>query len=543
MRPRSLLRWLPGSIVAVALGAACQLTPPPIEPLAPPSAAVLERFQFSDPDPSPPLAPIHVLGQSSQADSEGVDAPLATIEVEDVLRSVELHFPLILAALEEVSMAEGRLLQARGGFDTRLGASASSDLEGYYESDRLDFSLEQPLEFGGLNLTSGYRLGRGDFAVYDGKAQTDDEGEWRVGLMAPLLQGRTIDPRRLELWRARLAREQAEPVVVEKRLDATRKAADAYWKWVAWGRRREIAVRLLALAEDRMAQIELAVNEGLIAAINLTENQRLIVDRRANLVRAERGLQQSAIALSLFWRDERGQPAVPADDALPYEFPTPRDVAQVIQPDDAELALARRPELRAIELELSRLQLEEQLASNDMLPRLDLGVVGSRDLGDASSAADDKGPFELTAQLRFQLPLQRRAPRGKVRETQAKISKLTREAQFLGETVRAQVQDIASALTQSWLRIGQARENVRLANQLAEAERLQLQVGESDLLRVNLREQQAALAAASLVDVLEEHFRSLTDYRAALGLAYDEVVAGGSLGGRRPEQLAPGRQP
>ena len=45
-------------------------------------------------------------------------------------------------------------------------------------------------------------------------------------------------------------------------------------------RRRELALRLLALAEDRMEQIQLAVDEGLLAKINVTENERLIVDRR-----------------------------------------------------------------------------------------------------------------------------------------------------------------------------------------------------------------------------------------------------------------------
>jgi hypothetical protein len=51
---------------------------------------------------------------------------------------------------------------------------------------------------------------------------------------------------------------------------------------------------------------------------------------------------------------------------------------------------------------------------------------------------------------------------------------------------------------------------------------------------VNLREQQAAVAALSLVEVLEEHFRSLAEYRAVVGLPYDEVVAGGAIGSGAP---------
>jgi hypothetical protein len=70
-----------------------------------------------------------------------------------------------------------------------------------------------------------------------------------------------------------------------------------------------------------------------------------------------------------------------------------------------------------------------------------------------------------------------------------------------------------------------------LAERLEQAERLQLEAGESDLFRVNLREQQSALAAAGLVDVLAEHFKALADYRAVLGIPYDEVRAGEGVGG------------
>ena len=49
-------------------------------------------------------------------------------------------------------------------------------------------------------------------------------------------------------------------------------------------------------------------------------------------------------------------------------------------------------------------------------------------------------------------------------------------------------------------------------------ERIQLAEGNSDLLRVNIREQQTAQAASFLVDVMTEYFEARNDYRAAVGL-------------------------
>ncbi len=65
-------------------------------------------------------------------------------------------------------------------------------------------------------------------------------------------------------------------------------------------------------------------------------------------------------------------------------------------------------------------------------------------------------------------------------------------------------------------RYEQASRSVVLAGELEEAERLQLEEGNSDLLRLDLREQQTAGAAAFLVDVITEYFVARSKHRAAI---------------------------
>lgn len=493
------------------------------------SDGLTERFRLTDTPAEPAedaldLQPIHVLGAVPAEEVQSEDAPSASIELHDVLISVERHFPLLLAAREELLVADARLLSAEGGFDTQLRGTALSELDGFYQSDRVDFGVTQPLVPGGAELSAGYRLGRGDFAVYDGKEKTDSGGEYRLGLLLPLLQNRAIDQRRVSVWKARLARDRAEPELVQAEIAITRDAAFAFWRWVAAGRRREIAQGLLDLAQDRMAQINLQVDEGKLAEIDRTENQRLIVDRQATLVRAERSLQQAAIALSLYWRDSKGQPAVPPDEALPYEFPVPLDIDGVALPGDEALAYARRPELAALAIEQEELRLEQDLAQNSMLPRLDLELRASQDVGGTVNDPDDKGPFEFGLYLDFDVPVQRSRARGQVRLLQSRLIQLEQEVQFARDRIGAQVRDSRSALVQSWGRIAQARENVALAVELADAENFKFREGGSDLLRVNLREQQAAVAAAELVAALEGYFAALTAYRAAIGVPYLEEL-------------------
>ncbi|MFT7670520.1 MAG: outer membrane protein TolC [Planctomycetota bacterium] len=490
---------------------------------------ILNRLHI-DSDPAREPAPA-VLGVEPRA----VAGIAGTLHFEDLVTSVEAHFPLILAARTEIEIARARMLGAKGAFDTRLSASGLTDFEGYYENDRVDVSFEQPLRFSGAKLVGGYRLGAGDFADYDGKAKTNEDGELRFGVKLPLLQGRAIDSRRVAEWRAEIELEQAQPEILAKRLETTLKAALTYWSWVASGRRLEISRQLLGLAEDRQAQVALGVEEGQLAPIAIKENQRLIVDRRSKLIADERMLQKAAIELSLFLRDGDGQPIVPADSMLPIDFPEARPPKEVLVPGDIGQALSRRPELRAAELELSKLAMDLSLARNTNLPTVELGVFAAQDLGSAVNTPDDKEEFELTAGLRVGVPLQRSSSRGKAREIQGKMKQQERKLQFARDVVSADVQDAASALRQTWERLEQALENVRLAGDLAEAERIQVRAGESDLFRLNLREKQAALAGVTHVSVLQEHFSSIARYRAVLGVAYD---------GMRPFSVmdAPGAQ-
>lgn len=522
--------------------AGCLARPPELERRPPRvTAEVLERFRLgADALPDEP-AGLAILGRLPEVRPQAVGpngggaeaddgASPVRISIEDVIRSVEAHFPLILAALEEIEIAAGQVQSAEGAFDTKLSSKQKYALEDYYENERIDVGFEQPTTLYGATFLGGYRVGRGDFAVYDEAAETNESGEVRLGVLVPLLQGGRIDPARVSLWQARIALESAEPKVLEKRLGATRKAVGTYWRWVAEGAKLRIAERLLRLAEDRAEQIQTAVDEGQLARINVTDNRRLIVERSANLARAERGFQQAAIALSLFLRDADGRPLVPDRAAAPEAFPEPRDPAEIVLSEDVAIALARRPELRAIELERASLELGRELAQNQRLANLDVGVTASQDLGPAAGSPDTEGPFELEARVRFELPLQRRTARGKERELTARLAQLEYELRYAQDLVRTEVQDAVSALVQSWVRVNQASENADLAGQLEEAERLQLQLGESDLFRVNVREQQTAFAASSLVETLAEYFRALAEYRAVLGLPYDEVVAGARIG-------------
>ncbi len=460
------------------------------------------------PDPTPEAAP----GTAPT----GGDGPL---DLGTVRSSVLRSYPLLVAAVAERVVAEGKLESARGGFDLRLGAEGKLKPQAFYENYNGDVTVEQPTRFWGTTLFSGYRIGRGDYPVYDGDLETYEGGEYRFGVKVPLLRGGAVDSRRTKLAQAELDRQIVEPSVGRQVLDLLRQAERSYWNWVAAGQKRAIAVNLLKTAERRNAGIARRVEKGAAPRIDLTDNERLIVDRRGKLIGAERSLQASGIDLSLYLRDEGGTPRIPSAEVLPAGFPEPTLPDPTRLDQDVSRALARHPELKRLDLQAERVQTELRLARNELFPGLDVSVAGSQDVGEPTDKRD-KGPFEVEAKVLFELPLQRREAHGRVQSLQAQLGQIESQRRFARDSIIARIQDGMSALQAGFDQLAQARENSALARELERGERRKFTLGTSNLINVNIRELQSAEAAALEVEAGAEYFKAEADYRAAVA---DEV--------------------
>ena len=437
--------------------------------------------------------------------------------LDDVLNAVELHFPLLVAAEQEIAAAEAAILAASGNFDTTVSASARAEPSGFHEKEQFDLLVEQPTAVWGTSFFAGYRAGLGDFADYERDGKTNRAGELRVGMKAPLLQNRDIDRARFETWKAELERAGAEPKVQEARVEFAMKASHANWKWVSAGQKARLSQQLLRFAEDRQAALREGVVDGLFAEIILVENEQLVMSRRAALVAAERAFERAALGLSLYLRDEVGRPLRTTLSEVPQAFPAAPTIDVAID-RLVGFGLNSRPDARGLEIDILQEELRLELRENALLPRLDASVYASQDMGSAVSSPDDKGPFELGVGLTFELPLGRLRARGEVAATQAEITRLTQEQRFLIDKIDQEIRDALSALERAGQRIDLAQRAVDLAARLEEAERVRLEEGASDLIVINLREQQTARSAREVVDVQAEFFSSLATFRAALGL-------------------------
>ena len=272
--------------------------------------------------------------------------------------TLESH-PSLAVGTSAIAAARSSMTAADSLYDTLVGARGSVTPLGYYPSWRLETSVEQLTPWWGMSVFGGYRLGLGDFASYYGERATLNGGELQVGVRLPLLRDRRIDRARAGREQADLGIEAADAALQMEQLRLARLASEAYWRWVGALERYRVASELLQIALERDTWLVARVQAGAIAAIEQTENQRAVLERQSRIVSAERELERSAIALSLFWRSDEGVPQVPSQGG--GTTPQWPDIQSFASAEHyVEQAMVLRPEFARL---VAQQQLSERLLS------------------------------------------------------------------------------------------------------------------------------------------------------------------------------------
>lgn len=438
------------------------------------------------------------------------------LRLDEVTASVARAYPALRAALRESDIADADLRTAKGAFDPNLRTTVNVDPVGYYSQLRVGTEIQVPTPLWGASFWAGWGYGDNDFPSYYGGYVTNAAGEARLGGSLPFWRNGPIDRRRANVERAELGRTLASASIEQQKIEITRAATLRYWDWVAAGRRRVIAQSLLEIAVARDAGIGARVDHGDIPQIERTDNARAIVQRQGFLVSAQRDVERTAIELSLFLRDERGQPVIVSASRLPDALPEPQPLDAATVQRDAGPAQEKRPEVRRLVLQQQQTAIERRWAANQLAPAVDLRVLGSADLGrNPDPLALNRNRPELQLGLVIDIPILNRANDGRVKAADAQLTRLEDQKRLMQDRVGAEVADALSALDAARERSLIARREVALATELEAAERQRFDLGDSTLLVVNLREQATAESKLRELDARLDFQRALASYRAS----------------------------
>ena len=449
------------------------------------------------------------------------------LEAWEVLDSLEQFHPQFESYRLLVQSAQAQVRGAGGEWDLRLDVRGETHpLKPYHLADA---TVAQPLQFWGIDLFAGWQMSRNDLPgykdlyahtylgkkeIYTGPLLAPLPGLVHAGLTVPLLQGRAIDKRRLELFKAEAEEQEALAKLDEKQLELELKAIETYWDWVEAGRVLEVTQVMLQQAEDRQGFFEGAAQAGAESPLYVIENQKTIFKRQADVVEARGEFEKQAVKLSLYVRTDT-EPHEPLVVRDPAQVGPWLEVEQVTQAQAREQALARARELPAwqvLQAKQRKNEAELEFAQNQGLPELDFTAYAGQPLEVGAKS-------DVALKVFFSLPLQRSAATGDQEAREADRVRLEFEQRWVSEQMVAAVLQLQVALEAARQVVGLKEQEVALMIQLAVAEREKFELGASSLFLLNQREQNSLESQMSLINSRRKLMVAYSQYLIALGLS------------------------
>jgi outer membrane protein, heavy metal efflux system len=441
------------------------------------------------------------------------------LTLKEVIKSVETRHPVLHSLKYGVEVKVNKELEAQGAFDAKFKSESKGYLDGYYDGNFLDNIVEKPLQYQGSTVYGGYRKSLGNFPDYYGYRDTEDRGEVRAGVEVPLFRNRITDERRGNIQIRKLDISVSEQKLREKEIDLKLEASIAYWRWLAAVQNFKVLKNLLKTAELRNQQIEAYVKAGDKPQFDLVDNTRAVLKRKLELVKAENEIQQSEIELSLYFRDELGDPIVVSADRAPKNLdPELTEYKNLNQQQALAEAYKNRPELVTLNLQLKQSRIDLGIADNQLLPSVNVMIEASKDIGNGARKQLD--PAELLMGFKIEIPLQMRKQRGKLNSVKSQISEIERLVSYVKDKVKTEVDKAITKINISRAAIYLAERELEAARELEQGERIRLREGDSNLVFVNLREQTAAEAAISRINSIAEYQMAIAAYAAAIGKGF-----------------------
>ncbi len=322
------------------------------------TVVVTPRAQTAAPPGSPqaPIAPVTL------APRVGVGEPPLSLTLSDAIRlTLEQNNDVAIARLD-VDAARQNVRALEGIFDPRVAPNFSYERRVSANTSAIGGATEGRLEqteiAGGATVSGRTPRGGGRFTVDFSSSRLESSNQFArlnpqfpsalaATYTQPLFRGRAIDNDRRNILIARRAVDLTDAQLTQVVMDQLTLVEQAYWDLAFAARNLEVLISALEEARAQVASNERQAKQGTLAPIDVVEAQtqvarflEVVASGQQTLTEAENRLKRlmlpnrSAVA----WN----KPIVPAE--LADRTPPALGVE-----DAVKLALARRPELRALE--------------------------------------------------------------------------------------------------------------------------------------------------------------------------------------------------
>ena len=421
-----------------------------------------------------------------------VDSTAQVLSIDNFIQLVLTNHPVIKQSELVTEMAEAGVREARGQFDPKL--TGSYDLKNFKDTeywDLLNATLKFPLPIP-IDPKISFDRNEGEFINNERSIPTSNENrQVSAGISLPIGKGLLIDERRNTLKQARIYQDiaQAEQIKMTNKILLT--AIKDYWEWTLAYQEILLLQRSVAIAQELFERVLLDYGVGEAAVVDTIQAkityQNRIVDYQNFL------LDYNKSRLNLenhLWSIEQ-EPLLLQESTLPD---TLADLGTI--PDQESLtsllesATTQHPELLKTGAKINQLEVERRWNREALKPEVDLKY--SFIDAPITPFGDVEGPDSFTENYKlgvgFSYPLFLRKERGKLQKTNLKIETNQYELERKRLAIRNKVRGKFFEIQTSQELTSQYREMADSYQRLLQAEFLNLEVGESDLFKLNIQQ-------------------------------------------------------
>jgi outer membrane protein TolC len=426
----------------------------------------------------------------------------AAISSAVVKDSALKHHPSVHAALERMNAGQESVTGARGAFDAKVVSDYKRQTKHSWNTTLSRTQLEKPLRFANSKIYAGTEQisnPAGLLApIYNTGNPTGQTGNYTlVGLKVSLWKNLLIDPERAHLRNAKYDAKIAKAEKTLTVLDIGRLGQLAYWEWVTAKKVKQAYEELLKNGVTRNAFLDVRSKKGDIAQIIVTENEQYVASRKGALQAATERLLRAEYNLSLFLRDEKGDPVLPnaAEDFEDY----PRNLAVFMENldinSDVDGLIEQRPDMRSFAYNVAKSEVDLDLARQDLKPQVDVTTeYFERTIHHPTNSMPND---YLMVMAQVTIPIERNLGKGNIAAAQARRMVAQKEMNLGRQTYRANIMSLRQALQLRLEQVTQTEIEFTKSKELVASETYKFKTGGGNLFLVNIREEAQASAEAS----------------------------------------------
>ncbi|WP_420387453.1 TolC family protein [Roseivirga sp.] len=409
--------------------------------------------------------------------------------LEDFVKVVLSNHPVVKQADLLPDNAREEIRLARGAFDPKL--TSNWDVKNYKDTEYYDIfntTLKVPLWFP-IDPKISVDRNRGVYLNPERNIPSGEEyRQVTAGLSLPVGRGLFIDQRRAAVQQAQIFAQISEAERIKVINKTLLSAVKAYWDWYFTYFEFRMVDQSLAISEEIYNRVKLDFEFGEVAAVDTVQAAITFQNRSTERQAALIDFKRAGLVLANYLWGENEEPLEIQDNVAPVwdvEFQQPAESLDSL----LVFAVQNHPELQKYSLKLDQLDVDERLAKENLKPRVDLNYnLVNSPINYSGEFTDIDLGNNYKFGLEVEFPLFLRKERAKLRQTRIKIDQTDYESRFARQQIVNEIEGAYFEMVNGQQMLSLQRQAVSNYQRLLEAELFNLNLGESDLFKINFQQ-------------------------------------------------------